>query len=428
MVRLPEDATFAAKATRGTLTEHDVRRLARSIAAFHRVAASHADMAKHARLAAVARANGDNLEALASADAVLGMPGVLARLDGRTWDALDRLAPMIERRALGGCVRDTHGDLRLEHVYDLPQGLRIVDCIEFADAFRYADPVADAAFLAMDLRAHGQWSLADAFVTAYIDASGDRDARALFSFYEAYRAAVRAKVDALQAAEPGTAASRGIDLVARARGKLLLADGLLAPADERPCLVLMYGLPGTGKSALARQLAAAANFAWLRSDVVRKELAGATPLESRAAGPAAGIYGPAWTERTYAELRVRASASLHAGGRVIVDATFRHDAERLAFVELARTWHVPIRILVCETSPEVARHRIETRGPDASDADWTVYRHAAAHWDPLSAATSAVVDRIDTTGRLPEVLDAALATLAAHGCVAPRASPGQSAA
>ena len=428
MVRLPDEATFAAKVCRGELTEADVRGLARRLAAFHRTAIAHAETATHARFGAVRRANLDNLEAIEQSAGILDMPEVVERLDARTREALHRLAPMIERRALAGRVRDTHGDLRLEHVYDLPDGLRVVDCIEFNDAFRYSDPVADAAFLAMDLRAHGAWALADAFIDAYVDASGDLDAHALFPFYEAYRASVRAKVDALQAQQPATGASRGIDVAARARAKVLLAEGLLAPPSERPCIVLMYGLPGTGKSALARRLAPAGGFAWLRSDVVRKELVGAAPLESRKAGPAAGIYDAKWTVRTYAELRARTEALLAQGRRVIVDATFKQDAERLAFVELARRWHVPVRILACETSPEVARHRIETRGPDASDADWTVYKHAAAHWDPLTPASKAVTSVVDTTPPLPTVLAAALAALAQHGCAGSTGATARSAA
>ena len=71
----------------------------------------------------------------------------------------------------------------------------IVDCIEFNERFRCADPIADMAFLAMDLTLHGRRDLARAFVDAYIRASGDPEGRALLPFYTAYRAAVRGKVE-----------------------------------------------------------------------------------------------------------------------------------------------------------------------------------------------------------------------------------------
>jgi aminoglycoside phosphotransferase family enzyme len=113
---------------------------------------------------------------------------------------------IIEARALRGVPRDTHGDLHLDHVYHFPDraapdDLIAIDCIEFADRFRHADPIADAAFLAMDLACRGRRDLADAFVASYLRASGDAEGAALFPFYIAYRAAVRAKVEGMELRE-----------------------------------------------------------------------------------------------------------------------------------------------------------------------------------------------------------------------------------
>ena len=99
--------------------------------------------------------------------------------------------------------RDTHGDLRLDHVYFFPDrrppdDLVIVDCIEFDERFRHADPVADMAFLAMDFALHGRTDLGRAFAEAYFRASGDAEGRTLLPFYAAYRAAVRGKVEGMK--------------------------------------------------------------------------------------------------------------------------------------------------------------------------------------------------------------------------------------
>ena len=63
------------------------------------------------------------------------------------------------------------------------------------------------------------------------------------------------------------------------------------------------------------------------SDVIRKRLAGLRATE-RAPDD---IYRAGWNARTYAELGRRASDSLAANGGAIVDATFRHRADRVAF-------------------------------------------------------------------------------------------------
>src|ERR1019366_4477367 len=116
---------------------------------------------------------------------------VFDRVRERTKAHLLRHRDLIESRAAQGVPRDTHGDLHLDHVYHFPDepppnDLVIIDCIEFADRFRYADPVADMAFLSMDLTFHGRRDLARVFADAYFAASGDADGRKLLPFYSAY--------------------------------------------------------------------------------------------------------------------------------------------------------------------------------------------------------------------------------------------------
>src|SRR5206468_1352984 len=142
---------------------------------------------------------------------------------------------------------------------------------------------------------------------------------------------------------------------------------------RRPCLVLVGGLPGTGKSTLARDLTARAELDVVRSDEVRKELAGLLPDVTTPAESRDELYGQEWSERTYAECLRRAEEGLWQGKRVLVDANFREERRRQEFLEAAARLCVPAMLLLCRASAEVVKARLARRRGDVSDADWEVY-------------------------------------------------------
>lgn len=209
MRRLPEGVTLLDRLERGELTVPLVERVAEMVAAFHRTAegGGGGHVAAFGRLAVVA---GNARANFAESEPEVGVTvdrAVFDRVRDLTERQLAALGPLVEGRAARGVTRDTHGDLHLDHVYLLPDrppphDLLAIDCVEFSPRFRYADPVADAAFLVMDLTFRGRRDLADAFADAYFRHSGDADGRRLLPFYTAYRAVVRAKVEGLMLREP----------------------------------------------------------------------------------------------------------------------------------------------------------------------------------------------------------------------------------
>src|SRR5262249_9213265 len=248
-----------------------------------------------------------------------------------------------------------------------PDDLVIIDCIEFSARFRYADPVADMAFLAMDLLFHRRRDWAHRFADGYFQASGDEEGRALLPFYTAYRATVRGKVKGFELSEKEIPEAERSKALTEARAHWLLALAELEPPRNRPCLVLIGGLPGSGKSTLSRALVERAGFLVIRADVVRKELAGVTGA-AEPAGMDEGIYTTAWTERTYAECLRRAEHLLFEGRRVLLDATFQDERRRRDFLDMARRWVVPTLFVVCRADPAIVRRRLESRRGDVSDA------------------------------------------------------------
>jgi hypothetical protein len=440
MERLPEEATLRERLRRGEVDVGMLEGLARAIAAFHARAEGAERAAPYGRFEVVARNARENFEQSAPRVGTTVSSAVFERLRVLVESELERLHPLLEGRAARGVPRDTHGDLRLDHVYFLPERGPdappvVVDCIEFNERFRFADPVADAAFLVMDLASEGRRDLARAFADAYFRASGDEEGRALLPFYVSYRAAVRGKVEGFELGEKEVPGAERIEAVARARAHWLLALGELEEPRRRPCLVLVAGLPGTGKSTLAQGLAAQAGFEGIRSDAVRKELAGRSGSDPAHAAFGEGIYTTVWTERTYAECLRRAERLLFEGRRVLVDANFREEKRRRDFLEGAVRSGVPVAVLVCTARPEEVKARLDARRGDVSDADWQIYRKVAERWDPVGPEMGRVVREISTGGPPEETLGRALGALREFGLVdsfhaevgePPRDDPGTS--
>jgi predicted kinase len=237
----------------------------------------------------------------------------------------------------------------------------------------------------------------------------------------AHRAAVRGKVEGIEVGEPEVPEGERTVALERARAHWLLAVGELEQPGRRPCLVLIGGLPGVGKSTLARALAERAGFAVIGSDLVRKEMVRRAGLTAAADSFEAGIYTPAWNERTYTECLRRAEEILFDGRRVLVDASFRRDASRRLFLEAADRWGVPGLLLLCRAEPAIVRTRLERREGDASDADWSIYRQAAEQWERPGPLKQRAVREIDTGRSREEALSWALDALQGLDLMGPSA-------
>jgi uncharacterized protein len=448
MRRLPESATFRSLLERRELGRPQLWALAGTLANFYRDgaerAAAHPELAQLGDLETVIenlRENFAQLDAIGDEARAAGKPepidrDLLLRLRDATEAELARVRELIHARWEAGKIRDTHGDLRLDHVYQLGSAsgpdcrlvddellsaverrdLLIIDRIEFNDRFRWADPICDVAFLMMDLQARGAWQLADCFADDFIEASGDREGAELLRFYLGYRATVRAKVAAMAAAEPELPPSARAKARDKAESRARLALVELAKPRNRPCLVLVAGLPGSGKSVLSRGLRETGNFAWIRADELRKRLAGIDPLQSGRSEVGEGIYTHEWSDRTYEACLSRAADVCLAGGRALVDATFVEGERRQQFVEAAIAWGVPAHLLVVSAPSELIRERLAARTGDPSDADWEVYQAARARWSPVDPMLCRS-KQIDASGSPHEMLSEATRALARAGLV-----------
>jgi len=398
MRRLPADRRLSTLVTTGVDVADHLRELARLVAAFHAAADRSPEIDDAATPASVSDWWTRNLgEMRRFAGSLLPQPAFeevqqLARryVAGRRH--------LFERRIEHGAVVDGHGDLLADDVFCLDDGPRAIDCIEFDDRLRHNDVLADVAFLAMDLERLGAPALAGEFLAAYREFAGETWPDSLVHHYLAQRAVVRAKVTALRV-DQGDA-----DAADLARRFLELAHEHLAAGRVR--LVLVGGLPGTGKSTLSGALSDAAGWVLLRSDEVRKDAAGIGHEQSAAAGYLEGLYSHTHTVATYNELLERARTALELGESVVLDASWTDARERSAAAALADDVAADLVALRCDAPRELAAERVDARarrGGDASDASAAVAAAMAADADPWPAATV-----VDTTGTPDEALSAAL--------------------
>ena len=280
---------------------------------------------------------------------------------------------LFQRRIEAGCICDCHGDLRLGHIYFLdhcrfPDGIQIIDCIEFNDRFRYSDVAADLAFLAMDLDFHGFTDVGHKLLTAYAQEAGDPEVFILLDFYKCYRAHVRCKVECLRQAT-GELAARKVRLaVERAQRYFELAYGYAA-CFSRETLWIICGLSGSGKSTIASELGKRLHLPIHNSDVIRKKFFGLSPKVPKVATFGEGIYTPVATAQTYERMLLAAREELFKGNSVIVDATFAGRVNRDTFRCLAEEEGANVIFVECLCPDAVLRVRLAERQTESSISD-----------------------------------------------------------
>jgi predicted kinase len=148
-------------------------------------------------------------------------------------------------------------------------------------------------------------------------------------------------------------------------------------------IVIICGLPGVGKSTLAKSLAPLIKATILSSDKIRKELF-LNPT-----------YSPFERKLVYDVMIILADYLKKAECNCILDATFNREESRLEIIEKLQLDEGQFHIIECSCPEEVVISRLKSRKEDYSDATIEVYQKMKKIYEPVQ------VDHINVDTTLP---------------------------
>jgi predicted kinase len=134
-------------------------------------------------------------------------------------------------------------------------------------------------------------------------------------------------------------------------------------------IIIVFGLPGSGKSYFASRLAGRLNADYISSDGLRRNLFAET------------IYSESEKLLVYSKMLKEMKDHIRQNRDLVCDATFYRNDIRKQFIDEAGRENEIVFIEVQATEP-VIRRRLAKKRAD-SDADFDVYRKIKEEWEPL---------------------------------------------
>ena len=163
----------------------------------------------------------------------------------------------------------------------------------------------------------------------------------------------------------------------------------------RPSLIVVSGLPGTGKSHFCRQLAGRTPVVILESDVMRRTLF---------SSPA---YSAAESARLFQAVHHLIGRLLRKGMPVVLDATNLSEKNRERLYHIADQLNTRLVLVRVEAPANVVQERLRNRTggaaseEDHSEADWAVFQKMKTSVQKIGRNHFAV----DTSRDIAPVLD-----------------------
>lgn len=391
MRQFPQKDLFINRFEEGRLTEIHLKELGKIVAKFHQETETNNYIKSFGEVNKIKESVDDNYR---QTEKYIGVAQTEQQYQD-TKDFTDRFLAqkqqLFKNRQENHKIRECHGDLHLKNICFFHNKIQLFDRIEFNEPFRFVDVIYDIAFTIMDLDARKKRDLGNIFLNTYLEQTGDWEGLQVLPFYLVRQAYVRAKVNSFLLDDPAISDLAKQEALTSAANYYQLAWEYTKTTQRQ--IILMSGLSGSGKTTVAQKLASQIGAIHIRSDAVRKHLAG-TPLDQRGEQE---IYTPEMTQKTYDRLLQLGIMLANDGFLVILDAKYDRQLWREQVFTLAQSHQIPFQIIYCTAPLNILRDRISQRTQDISDAtpDLLIQQQTAA--EPFTDKEKAYVTTIDTT-------------------------------
>lgn len=135
-------------------------------------------------------------------------------------------------------------------------------------------------------------------------------------------------------------------------------------------IIVIFGLPGTGKTYLAKHLMHEIGGISLNTDRMRHKY------------HKEGLYDEKTKQFVYDQLKVEMAEYIRKGKNVIIDGTFYLKSKREEFKEEARKMGQKIIFIELKTVDDLVKKRLRQRR-EYSEADYKVYQQIKSQFEPM---------------------------------------------
>lgn len=161
---------------------------------------------------------------------------------------------------------------------------------------------------------------------------------------------------------------------------------------DHPILIVIFGLPGTGKTTFATLLSNQLGITHFNTDIIRSLLGKSQQYDEE---NKAFIYD-GMLNRTRLEFE--------KGKSVIVDATFYKEELRKRFKDLAQEYDVSVKWIEVCAGEDVVKKRVSTKRR-YSEADYAVYQMIKSQFEPMQEEYIQVFsDQEETAGMIEKAI------------------------